>query len=169
MLFISGYYSTAIFGKWHLSCEKTPPESLPYNPDKQGFDEYFVTWRTKGFSEIRKDWIRKSGTVGSSITFNNGTETISGIFQDIDNDGDMDAFIANHHAPSRLMQNDGHGFFKDITSSIFLNVYSIPKSISKTVTKAYEKAQKGLFMSNYEPLSGLGHQLLIILVQVFLK
>jgi uncharacterized sulfatase len=38
-------YSTAIFGKWHLSCEKTPPESLPYNPDKQGFDEYFVTYK----------------------------------------------------------------------------------------------------------------------------
>lgn len=38
-------------------------------------------------------------------------------FQDIDNDGDMDAFIANHHSPSRLMMNDGTGHFKDITAN----------------------------------------------------
>ena len=38
-------YSTALFGKWHLSAEKTPPGSLPYNPDKQGFDETFVTYK----------------------------------------------------------------------------------------------------------------------------
>jgi len=38
-------YSTAIFGKWHLSQFKTPPESLPFNPDKQGFDESFVTYK----------------------------------------------------------------------------------------------------------------------------
>jgi arylsulfatase A len=39
-----GYY-TAAFGKWHLSQAKMPPESLPYNPDKQGFDESFVTYK----------------------------------------------------------------------------------------------------------------------------
>jgi len=38
-------YSTALFGKWHLSEKKTPPGSLPYNPDKQGFDETFVTYK----------------------------------------------------------------------------------------------------------------------------
>lgn len=41
-------YRTAIFGKWHLSQAKTPPESLPYNPDKQGFDETFVTYKPQG-------------------------------------------------------------------------------------------------------------------------
>ncbi|WP_352423262.1 sulfatase [Proteiniphilum sp.] len=35
-------YRTALFGKWHLSREKFGPESLPYYPDKQGFDDYFV-------------------------------------------------------------------------------------------------------------------------------
>ncbi len=46
-------YSTAIFGKWHLSIEKTPPESLPYNPDKQGFDESFVTYKpSPGLEQI---------------------------------------------------------------------------------------------------------------------
>ena len=41
-------YSTALFGKWHLSPEKMPPGSLPYNPDKQGFDEHFVTYKPSG-------------------------------------------------------------------------------------------------------------------------
>ena len=38
-------YRTAIFGKWHLSKEKVPLGSLPYNPDKQGFDAHFVTYK----------------------------------------------------------------------------------------------------------------------------
>ncbi|MEN8116319.1 MAG: sulfatase [Bacteroidota bacterium] len=41
-------YRTALFGKWHLSKEKTPPGSLPFNPDKQGFDETFVTYKPSG-------------------------------------------------------------------------------------------------------------------------
>jgi arylsulfatase A len=41
-------YQTALFGKWHLSKEKTPPGSLPFNPDKQGFDESFVTYKPSG-------------------------------------------------------------------------------------------------------------------------
>jgi len=44
-LFKEKGYRTAIFGKWHLSCEKQPPESAPYNPDKQGFDDYMVTYK----------------------------------------------------------------------------------------------------------------------------
>ena len=38
-------YRTAIFGKWHLSSEKVPPASLAQNPDKQGFDAHFVTYK----------------------------------------------------------------------------------------------------------------------------
>lgn len=38
-------YRTSIFGKWHLSIEKKPPESREFNPDKQGFDEYMVTYK----------------------------------------------------------------------------------------------------------------------------
>ncbi len=41
-------YATALFGKWHLSKEKTPPGSLPFNPDKQGFGESFVTFKPSG-------------------------------------------------------------------------------------------------------------------------
>ena len=41
-------YHTALFGKWHLSKEKMPPKSLPFNPDKQGFDETFITYKPSG-------------------------------------------------------------------------------------------------------------------------
>lgn len=41
-LFRNHGYRTAMFGKWHLSQEKFGPESLPFNPDKQGFNDFFV-------------------------------------------------------------------------------------------------------------------------------
>ena len=47
-------YRTAIFGKWHLSIEKMPPGSLPFNPDKQGFDEHFVTYKPSG--SMKQPW-----------------------------------------------------------------------------------------------------------------
>ena len=43
-LFLERGYRTAYFGKWHLSAEKFGPESLPYNPDKQGFMDYFIIY-----------------------------------------------------------------------------------------------------------------------------
>jgi uncharacterized sulfatase len=47
-------YRTAFFGKWHLSPEKKPPKSLPYNPDKQGFDETFITY--KPAHDLAREW-----------------------------------------------------------------------------------------------------------------
>jgi len=41
-LFREQGYRTASFGKWHLSVEKFGPESHAFNPDKQGFDEFFI-------------------------------------------------------------------------------------------------------------------------------
>jgi uncharacterized sulfatase len=41
----SNGYITALFGKWHLSIGKFGPESIPNNPDKQGFDETFLTFK----------------------------------------------------------------------------------------------------------------------------
>lgn len=38
-------------------------------------------------------------------------------FQDIDNDGDLDCFIANHDIPSVLWRNNGDGTYTDITNS----------------------------------------------------
>ena len=44
-------YRTASFGKWHLSQEKVPPQSLPFNPDKQGYDEHVVTYKPLGYAQ----------------------------------------------------------------------------------------------------------------------
>jgi uncharacterized sulfatase len=38
-------YRTALFGKWHLSLGKSGPSTIPYNPDKQGFEETFLTFK----------------------------------------------------------------------------------------------------------------------------
>lgn len=51
----SAGYATAAFGKWHLSIDKKPPKSLPFNPDKQGFDEYVVTYKPTRNQDPEKD------------------------------------------------------------------------------------------------------------------
>ena len=48
-------YRTASFGKWHLSIAKKPPESRPYNPDKQGFDESIITYKPRSSQDPEKD------------------------------------------------------------------------------------------------------------------
>jgi len=48
-------YKTASFGKWHLSIAKPPPQSKPYNPDKQGFDESIITYKPRGNQDPEKD------------------------------------------------------------------------------------------------------------------
>lgn len=48
-------YTTASFGKWHLSIAKKPPESERYNPDKQGFNESIITYKPRGNQDPEKD------------------------------------------------------------------------------------------------------------------
>ncbi len=63
-------YRTACFGKWHLSQEKTPPESEPYNPDKQGFDEYMVTYKPqKNITDPEHDPHNVDSITNRSIRF----------------------------------------------------------------------------------------------------
>ena len=40
-------YATGYFGKWHLSPAKKPPESRSHNPNRQGFEETFITYKPK--------------------------------------------------------------------------------------------------------------------------
>ena len=47
-------YLTGFFGKWHLSKEKLPPESLSHNPNMQGFKESFVTYKPS--SNLIQQW-----------------------------------------------------------------------------------------------------------------
>ena len=50
----SSGYSTGFYGKWHLSKEKLPPESLSHNPKMQGFKESFVTYKPS--SNLIQQW-----------------------------------------------------------------------------------------------------------------
>ncbi|RKR08029.1 putative sulfatase [Maribacter vaceletii] len=51
---IENGYKTGLIGKWHLSKEKRPPVSLEHNPDKQGFQETFVTYKPS--KNLKKFW-----------------------------------------------------------------------------------------------------------------
>ncbi len=55
--------------------------------------------------------------VGAQAGLRFGDQTWTTDFADIDNDGDMDAFIINHYTPSLLMENNGDGTFTDITAA----------------------------------------------------
>jgi arylsulfatase A-like enzyme len=54
-VFLDAGYRTAYFGKWHLSREKMPPLSDMYNPDKQGFEEYIITYKPGRDSDPEAD------------------------------------------------------------------------------------------------------------------
>lgn len=63
----------------------------------QGKGVFLEQAKTRGLADSSQSWVTE--------------------FQDIDNDGDLDAFIANHYWPSKLLLNNGTGYFSDITAS----------------------------------------------------
>jgi arylsulfatase A len=65
----TGGYATACFGKWHLSIDKKPPKSLPFNPDKQGFDEYFVTYKPTSNTDPQTDAHNVEAITKKSLDF----------------------------------------------------------------------------------------------------
>ena len=54
--------------------------------------------------------------VAASAGLRIGAQTWTTDFADIDNDGDMDAFVSNHGDDCKLYRNNGNGTFSDITS-----------------------------------------------------
>ena len=50
-----------------------------------------------------------------------GEQSWAADFADVDNDGDLDCFVANHHDPSYLMRNDGNGTFTNVTGASGIN------------------------------------------------
>lgn len=55
-----------------------------------------------------------------------GFQTWTAEFQDIDNDGDMDAFLTNHDTNNQLLENDGTGHFTDISAAAGIGVTANP-------------------------------------------
>lgn len=60
--------------------------------------------------------------VAAAAGLADGSQSWTSDFADIDNDGDLDCFIANHSGASRVMRNNGNGTFTDVTSSSGVNV-----------------------------------------------
>lgn len=48
-------YRTAHFGKWHLSKDKRPPESISHNPLQQGFEEELITYKPDAGTDSEGD------------------------------------------------------------------------------------------------------------------
>jgi hypothetical protein len=55
--------------------------------------------------------------IGNLSNLRIGAQSWSTDFADIDNDGDMDAFVLNYDVESMLMENNGNGVFTNITAA----------------------------------------------------
>ena len=90
--------------------------------DNDGFEDIFVPSRTSD-NRIFKNM--SDGTfqnVTATTGIATGGLTMTGVWGDIDNDGDLDLFIGNYHIPSNpasnyLYRNNGNGTFTDISTS----------------------------------------------------
>lgn len=82
----------------------------------------------------------RGALIDDARTYNmaDGRQTWVTEFQDIDNDGDMDAFIANHGGIglSKLMINDGRGYFTEITRAAGLG--TTPDGILQVLMKDFD-------------------------------
>lgn len=59
--------------------------------------------------------------IGAASGLNDGAQSWVTVFEDFDNDGDFDAFIANHSDLNRFMRNNGDGTFTDIIGTTGIN------------------------------------------------
>lgn len=78
-------------------------QSVSSSTDQRRIDQVYINNGNGTFTQDVTNWTNlKDGAQGWSTTFG-----------DIDNDGDMDAFINNYDVNSKLMINDGSGVFTD--------------------------------------------------------
>ncbi len=70
------------------------------------------------------DVTEESGLAG------NVAQTNSAVWADIDNDGQLDLFIANENSPSQLFHNKGDGTFEDISHSAGIDRTAFSKGVT---------------------------------------
>ncbi|MCH1507135.1 MAG: FG-GAP-like repeat-containing protein [Verrucomicrobiales bacterium] len=71
---------------------------------------------------FRNDGAAGFTNVASDLGMAFGAQSWAADFGDIDNDGDLDCFVGNHHDSSVVMQNNGDGTFTNITASSGISV-----------------------------------------------
>ncbi len=74
--------------------------------------------------------------MASAYGLRDGSQSWITEFQDIDNDGDMDALIINHYTPSLLMRNSGNGYYTDITTGSGLE--NLPNGIYQALMRDFD-------------------------------
>ena len=62
----------------------------------------------------------------NAFGLNIGWQSWTADFQDIDNDGDLDAFVTNHDFRNQLLENIGNNNFEDITIDSGLEIFGPP-------------------------------------------
>ncbi len=62
-------YATALFGKWHLARAYTGPESVAEGPDRQGFQEVFITHKPKATADPESDAHGVASTTERALDF----------------------------------------------------------------------------------------------------
>jgi hypothetical protein len=81
-------------------------QGVSSSSDPRRINALFVNDGNNNYTERAEDFGLKIGWQSWTSDFN-----------DIDNDGDMDIFITNHDFANMLMENDGSGHFRDISTN----------------------------------------------------
>jgi hypothetical protein len=104
-----------------------------YNND--GWMDLLVL-RGAWLTPVRKSLLRNNGDgTFTDVTYEAGlamppTSTNSAVWLDFDNDGWLELFVGNEHAPSQLFHNDGHGVFTDIAHVAGVDRVAFTKAVS---------------------------------------
>ncbi len=67
--FVARGYATALLGKWHLARAYTGPESVAEGPDRQGFQEVFLTHKPKASADPENDAHGVESTTARALSF----------------------------------------------------------------------------------------------------
>ncbi len=86
-----------------------------------------MLWRNDG--QTADEWVFKDVTDDVGLNHNNRRWSFAAAWEDVDNDGDLDLYVANDFGPNNLYQNDG-GRFKDVAKQANVRDRSFGMSVA---------------------------------------
>ena len=114
-------------------------------------DLYVTNWSAK--NKLYKNLLKETGklkfidfTDSANVAGDVFTKSNGVVFADIDNDADMDIFVANRKTPNKLYINNGQGIFSDQTE-IFFGKDSL-KSYGLVIADFDYDGYKDLYLAN---------------------